>query len=189
MSVKENEVKTKVIRIKKLDEKAFAKYGQFQNLLDDEALAARSIFPYGFFADVVKLDLGNTTLPTVSVCQAKKQEEKRITMLEAHQFTCEGLLPLDDDVVIFVGTPLPGRKFSVDTVEAFHVPQGTFVRLDPMILHGTQFAVNREIAHVACFLPGRTFKNDMLAEFLPEEGQAVLADEQEGHGGGYETDF
>ena len=154
MSVKENEIKTKVIRIKKLDEKAFAKYGQFQNLL------------------------GSTTLPTVSVCQAKKQEEKRITMLEAHQFTCEGLLPLDDDVVIFVGTPLPGRKFSVDTVEAFHVPQGTFVRLDPMILHGAQFAVNRETAHVACFLPGRTFKNDMLAEFLPEEGQAVLADEQ-----------
>ena len=32
MSVKENEIKTKVIRIKKLDEKAFAKYGQFQNL-------------------------------------------------------------------------------------------------------------------------------------------------------------
>ena len=72
MSVKENEIKTKVIRIKKLDEKAFAKYGQFQNLLDDEALAARSIFPYGFFADVVKLDLGNTTLPTVSVCQDRK---------------------------------------------------------------------------------------------------------------------
>ena len=48
MSVKENEIKTKVIRIKKLDEKAFAKYGQFQNLLDDEALAARSIFPYGW---------------------------------------------------------------------------------------------------------------------------------------------
>ena len=37
--------------------------------------------------------------------------------------------------------------------------------------------MNREIAHVACFLPGRTFKNDMLAEFLAEEEQAVLADE------------
>ena len=165
----------KEITIKKLDEKGFARYGQFQNLLDDQALAARSIFPYGFFADVVKLDFGATTLPTVSVCQAKRQERK-ITMLEAHQFTCEGLLPLDDDVIIFVGTPLPGRKFSVDTVEAFYVPQGTFVRLDPMILHGSQFAVHRETAHVACFLPGRTFKNDMLAEFLPEEAQAVLVE-------------
>lgn len=174
-----NEIKLREIKIKKLDEKGFARYGQFQNLLDDEALAARSIFPYSFFADVVKLDLGTTTLPTVSVCQAKKQEEKKITMLEAHQYTCEGLLPLDDDIIIFVGTPLPGRKFSVDTVEAFYVPQGTFVRLDPMILHGSQFAVNREVAHVACFLPGRTFKNDMLAEFLPEEGQAVLVGGEE----------
>lgn len=182
MSVNEtngSERKLKEIKIKKLDEKGFAKFGQFQNLLDDEALAARSIFPYSFFADVVKLDLGTTTLPTVSVCQAKKQEEMRIAMLEAHQFTCEGLLPLDDDVIIFVGTPLPGRKFSVDTVEAFYVPQGTFVRLDPMILHGSQFAVHRETAHVACFLPGRTFKNDMLAEFLPEEGQAVLVGGEE----------
>lgn len=164
----------KEIKVKALEQQAFARYGEFINLLDEGALAAKSIFPHSFFADVIKLDLGDTTLPTVSVCLAKRQEEKRIAMLEAHQFTCEGLLPLDDDVIIFVGIPLPGKKFSVDTVEAFYVPQNTFVRLDPMIIHGTQFAVHRETAHVACFLPGRTFRNDMLAEFLPEEGQAVI---------------
>lgn len=167
----------KTLIAKPLTKENFQKYGEFQNLLDDESLAKKSIFPQGFFADVIKLDFGTTTLPTISVCQVKKQEKNVIRMLEAHKYTCEGLLPLDADVIIFVGRPLPGRKFSVDTVEAFVVPKGTFVRLDPLILHGTQFPVDADTAHIVCMLPGRTFMNDMMAEFLPEEDQAVVTAE------------
>ena len=164
----------KTLIAKPLTKENFQKYGEFQNLLDDASLAKKSIFPQGFFADVIKLDFGTTTFPTISVCQVKKQEKNVIRMLEAHKFTCEGLLPLDADVIIFVGRPLPGRKFSVDTVEAFVVPKGTFVRLDPLILHGTQFPVDADTAHIVCMLPGRTFMNDMMAEFLPEEEQAIV---------------
>lgn len=160
-----------------LTKERFQKYGEFQNLLDDAALAQKSIFPGGFFADVVKLDFGTTTLPTISVCQVKKQEQNVIRMLEAHKYTCEGLLPIDADVIIFVGIPVPGKKFSVDTVEAFLVPKGTFVKLDPLILHGTQFPVDAENAHIVCMLPGRTFMNDMMMEVLPEEGQAIVVTE------------
>lgn len=167
----------KTLIAKPLTKENFQKYGEFQNLLDDESLAKKSIFPQGFFADVIKLDFGTTTLPTISVCQVKKQEKNVIRMLEAHKYTCEGLLPLDADVIIFVGRPLPGRKFSVDTVEAFVVPKGTFVRLDPLILHGTQFPVDADTAHIVCMLPGRTFMNDMMAEFLPEEDQAIVTAE------------
>ena len=59
IQMKENKTKenaAKVIGIKKLDEKAFAKYGQFKTQLDDEAKAARSIYPYCYLADVEKLD-------------------------------------------------------------------------------------------------------------------------------------
>lgn len=157
-----------------LTKERFQKYGEFQNLLDDASLAQKSIFPRGFYADVMKLDFGTTTLPTISVCQVNKQEQNVIRALEAHKFTCEGLLPLDGDVIIFVGVPLPGQKFSVDTVEAFIVPKGTFVKLDPLILHGTQFPVDVETAHIVCMLPGRTFMNDMIMERLPEEGQAIV---------------
>lgn len=74
-------------------------------------------------------------------------------MLEAHQFTCEGLLALDDDMIIFVGTPLPGKTFSVDNLEAFLVPQGTFVKLDPFIImaHSMLFIKNVHI-YCACYL-------------------------------------
>lgn len=160
-----------------LSKERFEKYGEFMNLLDDEALAKKSIFSQGFFADVVKLDFASTTLPTISVCQVSKQEQNVIKMLEAHKFTCEGLLPLDADVIIFVGTPRPRQKFSVDTVEAFIVPKGTFVKLNPLILHGTQFPVDAPTAHIVCMLPGRTFMNDMMMEVLPEDGQAIVVTE------------
>ena len=164
----------KEIKVKKLEQSSFAKYGEFQNLLDEAALAEKSVFPAGFFADVVKLDFGASSLPTISVCHVKKQEKNIISMLEAHKFTCEGLLPLDDDIIIFAGVMFPGRKFSVDSVEAFYVPKGTFVKLNPLILHGTQFPVNKEEAHIVCILPGRTFMNDMMAEMLAPEDQAVV---------------
>lgn len=162
---------------KPLTREDFEKYGEFVNLLDNEALAKKSIFPQGFFADVVKLDFGTTTLPTISVCHVTKQEQNMIRTMEAHKFTCEGLLPLDADVIIFVGTPRPGQKFSVDTVEAFIVPRGTFVKLNPLILHGTQFPVEASEAHMVCMLPGRTFMNDMMMEVLPEDGRAIVVTE------------
>ena len=159
------------IKVQPLSREAFARYGEYQDLLDDASLKEHSLFPRGFFADVIKLDFATTTLPTISVCQVQKQEEWKIAMLEAHQYTCEGLLPLDDDVVIFVGAPLPAQPFSSSELEAFYVPKGTFVKLNPLVIHGTQFPVQADNAHIVCMLPGRTFRNDMLAERLNEEEQ------------------
>lgn len=161
------------IKARPLTRDAFEKYGTYINLLDNEALASRSISPANFFADVVPLDFGRTTLPTISVCHVKQQEKKVIRFLEAHQFTCEGLLPLDADIIIFVGTPM-GKKFDVKNLEAFYVPKGTFVKLNPLIVHGTQFVVDQAEAHVVCMLPGRTFKNDMIAQPLEEEEAAAI---------------
>ena len=50
----------KTIQVQALTAEIFARYGEFQNLLGDASLASKSVFPYGFFADVVKLDLGGT---------------------------------------------------------------------------------------------------------------------------------
>ncbi len=86
-------------------------------------------------------------------------------------FYHSGLLPLDDDIVIFVGAPFPGQPFTASALEAFYVPKGTFVKLNPLLLHGTQFPLQADTAHVVCMLPGRTFRNDMVAERLTEEMQ------------------
>lgn len=107
---------------------------------------------------------------TISVCHVKKQSENIISFLEAHQYACEGLLPLDGDVIIFVG--IMDSDFRTESIEAFYVPKGTFVKLNPLIVHGTQYPVDKEDVHIVCMLPGRTFKNDMLSRRL-ETGEQI----------------
>ena len=163
------------IKVQKLTPQAFRKYGVYQDLLNNEALSEASIIPAGFFADLITLDFGGSTLPTISICHAKKQEKNIVAFLEAHKYTCEGLLPLDGDVVIFVGSPLgENNKFSVKNLEAFYVPKGTFVKLNPLVVHGTQYPVDTDEAHIVCMLPGRTFNNDMIPQPLAEEEQAEI---------------
>lgn len=58
------------------------------------------------------------------------------------------------------------------SIEAFYVPKGTFVKLNPLIVHGTQYPVDKEDVHIVCMLPGRTFKNDMLSRRL-ETGEQI----------------
>ncbi|WP_230399368.1 ureidoglycolate lyase [Novisyntrophococcus fermenticellae] len=162
----------RTITVNTLSEEAFAKYGSFMNLLDNEAMKKKSIFSSGFFADLISLDFSDGTLPTISVCDVHKKEKNIVDFLEAHTSTCEGLLPLDGDVVIFAG--IPNQPFSAEDLEAFYVPAGTFIKLNPLIVHGTQYPVSEGEVHVVCMLPGRTFHNDMVSYRLTEEEQAVV---------------
>ncbi|GHV69098.1 hypothetical protein AGMMS49928_10360 [Spirochaetia bacterium] len=163
----------KTIKVQKLSYETFRQYGSFQNLLDNEGLAAASINKAGFFADIISLNFGTTTLPGVSVCHVTKEEKNIIGFIEAHQYTCEGLLPLDDDVIIYVGKVVRG-VLSPDTIEAFLVPKGTFVKMEPLVLHGRQFPVNAQEAHVLCLLPQRTYHNDMMFQILEEPNQLEI---------------
>ncbi|RGQ52003.1 hypothetical protein DWY96_04880 [Roseburia inulinivorans] len=162
------------IEVKQLTEEGFRKYGLYQNLLDDESLAQNAVFPRTFFADVLgPLDFGNGNLPTVSVCQVEKKEEKRIDFIEFHEHTCEGILPLDGDVILFVGTPgIYG--LTPEHIEAFYVPRGTFVKMNPLIVHGNQFSTSENTVHSMCLLAGRTFHNDMHVKQLSEEEKILI---------------
>ena len=158
------------IKAQPLTVEAFRKYGTFQNLLDDASLAQNSIRTAGFFPDLITLNFGQDTLPSVCLCSVKKRDQRIIGFLEAHGKTCEGLLPIDADVIIYVGKP--GRSpdaWSVLDCEAFIVPKGTFVKMEPLILHGTQFTIDTEEAHILCMLPERTFNNDMIAKRIEKD--------------------
>jgi ureidoglycolate lyase len=163
----------KTIKAQPLSPEAFQKYGVYQNLLDVDDLAKKSIMPpFGFFPDIIPLDFGAGNLPTVSVCHVKKSEKNVVAFLEAHAKTCEGLLPIDGDVIIYVGAAFgPPERWSVDFLEAFIVPKGTFVKLNSLVLHGSQYPVSDAEVHLLCLLPGRTFNNDMLAKMITEDEQ------------------
>ncbi len=155
-----------------LEREAFREYGDFMDLLHVKQIEERAGADNIFAPDLLRLHLDGR-MPA-SVCVAKVSEcERVVTMLEYHQFTCEGILPLDGDIDIFVGP----SSFRVDpeTVEAFRVPKGTFVRLNPGVLHGRQFVVDTPSVNVMILLPQRTFGNDCVFTRLEEAEQIRIS--------------
>ena len=159
---------------RELTYESFRKYGQFQDLLNNNSLAEASILGNGgFFPDVVTLNFGTTTIPTASVCYVQREERCIINFIEAHKYTCEGLLPIDADMIIYVGV-LKRGELSSESLEAFFIPKGTFIKFEPLIIHGRQFVTAAEDAHALCLLPERTFANDMMAKVLSDEEQVEI---------------
>lgn len=124
---------------------------------------------------MLSLNFGGSLPPTVSVCQLRRTDRAIVHFLEYHRHTCEGILPLDTDVILFVGVPEMG-KLSARFIEAFRVPKGTFVRLNPLIIHGSLFSIE-ESGHSLCLLSGRTFANDMEMKILSEDEKLELIGE------------
>jgi ureidoglycolate lyase len=82
-------------KIKELSHKDFAKYGSYANMInpDTEKLGAE---PIEFYRDMVRLDLGGRTLASFSVCRVCKRPPI-VDVTEFHNYTGEGILPLDAD--------------------------------------------------------------------------------------------
>ena len=152
----------KQLQAKPLTQAAFRPYGDYVEL------PAHGAGP-GFFPDLMPLPLGGTAVPAVSL--ARIGCGRTASMLEYHKYTAEGLMPLQGDCVIFVGAPVPGNPFGA-ALEAFRVPAGTFVRLNPGVVHGTQISVTGADVDVLLVLPSFTFGND--TEFVMLDGEDVL---------------
>lgn len=153
------------IKSQKLDREAFRPYGDYIDLLHVKQMEQREEDNI-FVPDLVELHLDGR-MPA-SICVARVSEcERVVSVLEYHQFTCEGILPLDGDIDIFVGPS--SFRVAPETVEAFRVPQGTVVRLNPGVLHGRQFVVDTPEVNVLILLPERTFGNDCTFTRLEEK--------------------
>ena len=155
-----------------LDREAFRPYGDFIDLLHVKQMEKMAGADNIFVPDLVKLHLDGR-MPA-SVCVAKvSQCERVISMVEYHQYTCEGILPLDGDIDIFVGP----YSFRLDpkAIQVFRVPKGTFVRLNPGVVHGRQFVVDTPSVNVLILLPERTFGNDCVFSRLEEADQIRIS--------------
>lgn len=161
----------KTIQAQKITKENFSKYGSFEDLYQPETMGVGIGSPSAFYPDVMALDFGVTHNASVCVCHVKKRE-MIIENYEYHNNGCEGVLPLDSDIVIFAGFGF--KPFLPAKLEAFIVPKGTIVRFKPGVLHGTQFPVDQDQATVVVMLPERTFAMDFHAERLGEEEKLLV---------------
>ncbi len=156
------------VNVEKLTHEAFAPFGTFANLINPKAdkLGAP---PVEFYRDMVQIDVPPTNLFSYSTCRVEKRDFV-IDILEYHSACSEGILPLDNDILVQVAPatanndPLP-----LDKVRVFYVPKGTVLTIKPGVWHWGPFTVNENPANILINLPERTYANDCIVRELSAE--------------------
>ncbi len=158
----------RTVKVSELSLEAFSPFGFYADLIDpdQEKIGAP---PIEFFRDMVQQDLGGAPTVSFSTCRVEPRDLV-IDVSEYHTATGEGILPLDNDVLIHVGpaTP-PDADVPLDKIRVFRVPRGTMVVLRPGVWHHAPFTVNDDPANVLIVLPERTYANDCEVFELAED--------------------
>jgi ureidoglycolate lyase len=150
------------IKAKALSIEAFAPYGSYYDMINPKG----SYFGT-FYNDKVILPVSVNIPIAFSTLLAKKADKMVVSVVEYHNTTGEGILPLDGDVVIHVA---PASKEPVpEQTEAFIVPKGTLVKLNTGVWHKAPMALTQEIVHIMVALPERVYKNDCTVIEYAEE--------------------
>ena len=146
------------LKVEELSYETFNAFGQFANMINPDAVK-RGAPPVEFYRDMVSLNLGGAHLVSFSVCRVEKRPEV-IDVSEYHAATGEGILPLDNDVLIHVAPATKPDELPLEQFRVFRVPKGTFVSLKPGVWHHAPITVNGDAANVLIVLPERAYAND-----------------------------
>jgi ureidoglycolate lyase len=162
----------KKISIQKLTVENFKIYGSFSNLINPKS-PRLGPEPIEFYRDIEQLNIGQSNVASFSVCRVSKRP-LIIQKLEFHNYTSEGLLPLDGDVLIHVALASRNGEVPVDKIEVFLIPKGTFVTIRPGVWHHAPFAYGCDYVNAMVVLPERTYAKDCFVSIIPEADQLEI---------------
>ncbi len=155
------------INCQKLTIEAFRKYGDFSDFInpDGEKLGEA---PSEFFRDRMQVKLGKTNILSLSALKVL-QRPLVIDLLEYHNYCGEAILPIDADIIVQLAPATAKGQVPYEKIEAFYVPKGTAITINPGIWHHAPFVINAEQAHIFCMLPERTYENDANVIDIPKQ--------------------
>lgn len=150
------------IKAKELSAEGFKTYGNYFDMVHPEGNHLGAFYP-----DHVLMPVSGQMPIGFSALASAKPEKMIITAAEYHNTTPEGILALDDDIVLHVAppstTPVP------HLTEAFIVPRGTMVVLKTGVWHLAPLPIHNEVVHVLITLPERIYFNDCTVVDYKEE--------------------
>ena len=151
----------KSAKVEELSAEKFLPFGSFAKLVDPETEVIGAP-PVQFFRDEVQQETGLVGSISFSTCRVEKRDYV-ITTSEYHSSCGEGILPLDNDVLIHVAPATGGPSpVPVEKMRVFRVPKGTMVTLRPGVWHHAPWTANSRPASVLIVLPERTYANDCV---------------------------
>ncbi len=152
---------------KELTLENFRRYGSFVRLpeVSDKDFFRMGESPIEFFPDLASLNIDGKILG-ISLCRVLPRELK-IDLTEHHNYSEEGILPLDGDVLFYVGTPT-GDATLPEQIEVFEVPSLTFVCLKRGVWHYAHFARGNKPVNCLILLAERTYHSDSEGKKMKE---------------------
>ncbi len=120
-----------------------------------------------FWADLVQIDLEvqgqlNTTA-SIGLCSVGDRDPAN-DPLEFHESTGEGILPLGEDIILFVAKAGASEPLKREDILAFRVPGDTIVSLPKGTWHWAPLPFHRHTdgVSVVIILPPQTYRRDCV---------------------------
>ena len=154
----------RTIKAEKITVEGFAPFGSFVSVTEPSGYSLNGEI-HKFYPDrVTGTMVGTMAFSPIAV----EHNDLVIRQVEYHTSTWEGIMPVDDDMVIHV-SPASGGYPDVNETKAFIVPKGTFVKLNAAIWHLAPCPVSADVLHAMIVLPECTYARDCPVIDLKEE--------------------
>lgn len=150
----------RTVTVKALSAESFNKYGSYADFLHPAGERLGD-----FFRDPVLMTTSGR-MPVAFSPLAVYKREMIVKSAEYHDYTPEVSMCIDDDVIVHLAPA--GNDPCPEKTEAFLVPKGTLLCINPGVWHMAAFPVNMEEAHILIALPERTYHNDCTVVDYPE---------------------
>ena len=158
------------VKAVKINASDFAPYGTFCSMTEPKGYPLEGEI-HKFYPDCIT----GTCVGTMAFSPIEVRKDERIVrMAEYHTTTWEGIVALDDDMLIHVapasgGTPVP------ELAKAFLVPKGCMVKINAAIWHLCPLPANNDVLHAMIVLPECTYANDCtVVEFEEKDWFKII---------------
>ena len=158
----------RTIQAKPITVENFHPYGSFTDLMNPDGYSLGD-----FYQDRLTMNVAGNMNLAFSPLIVRKPERMVVSQAEFHNSTQEGVLCLDDDVIVHVAPA--GKEPVPQLTEAFLVPKGTMVCLNVGVWHLSAIPVHQDVAHVLIVLPERIYHNDcIVVDYAPEDQVEIV---------------
>lgn len=145
------------VQLKKISKENFASFGGYFDESSSVPVSAERYFSWWNGVGIIDIK-GRTS---VGVVRPVFNPDFSETIFEQHRNTPEVLIPVDEDVILLLGKEAAFKNEipSKEDFEAFLVPRGTVVSINPGVWHHSPMAMNK-FSRVIVLFKENTSQND-----------------------------
>ena len=161
----------KIIKAVPVTQENWAPYGYLANISDPNDTYGMGNYPCTFHRDMVLAPMAASAPIAFGSLKVGKRPMV-IEDVEYHSLASEVMMPLDCDMVMYVG-PANGGEPELDKLEAFIIPKGTMTVFRAGAWHGAPYPLE-DVGTVLICLPERTYLNDTHKIILEERDRISI---------------